>query len=189
MNRRTVVSAIGVVLLAAACSAGGPGASTTAPTSVPTSQPSATAAGSIAVEVATSSFGQHLTASGGKALYVLTNDSANTSTCSGDCAGSWPPFVLTAGQTTIAAAGVTATLATMTRSDGATQVTANGLPLYFFSGDTAAGDVNGQGLADVWFLAAPDGSAHGAEAVGTPTTAPGTPSMPVVTDDGYGDEY
>ena len=31
-------------------------------------------------------------------------------------------------------------------------MTYNELPLYLFSGDEAAGDVNGQGLGDVWWV-------------------------------------
>ena len=42
-----------------------------------------------------------------------------------------------------------------TRSDGGKQVAYNGRPLYFFAGDTAPGDTKGQGLNDVWFVAAP----------------------------------
>ena len=46
----------------------------------------------------------------------------------------------------------TAKLATITRDDGAVQVTYNGHPLYLFAGDTAAGQANGQGSGGVWFL-------------------------------------
>lgn len=185
MSLRPIVCAIGVVLLAAACATGRPGASTSAPTSPPTATP----ANVIEVVLASSSFGDHLTGAGGKALYVLTNDSASTSTCTGNCAGNWPPLTLSAGQTTAAGTGVTAQLATMARDDGSTQVTANGMPLYYYGGDSAAGDVNGQGVGGVWFLAAPDGSALGAEAVNTPVPCACTPSMAPETDDGYGDEY
>jgi predicted lipoprotein with Yx(FWY)xxD motif len=44
----------------------------------------------------------------------------------------------------MAGTGVSGTLATITRADdGSLQVTYNGLPLYFFSGDKAAGDATG----------------------------------------------
>jgi predicted lipoprotein with Yx(FWY)xxD motif len=36
-------------------------------------------------------------------------------------------------------------LSTITRSDGSKQVTYNGHPLYFFSGDSASGDAKGEG--------------------------------------------
>ncbi|HYF11044.1 MAG TPA: hypothetical protein VEC09_01965, partial [Actinomycetota bacterium] len=34
----------------------------------------------------------------------------------------------------------------------------DGWPLYSFSGDEAAGDTNGQGLNEVWYVVAPDGT-------------------------------
>jgi predicted lipoprotein with Yx(FWY)xxD motif len=52
-----------------------------------------------------------------------------------------------------------ALLGTITRDDGAMQVTYNGWPLYYFADDTAPGDANGQGLGDVWFLVSPTGEA------------------------------
>jgi predicted lipoprotein with Yx(FWY)xxD motif len=36
-------------------------------------------------------------------------------------------------------------------------VTLNGLPLYYFAKDTKAGDILGQGVNDVWYLADPSG--------------------------------
>ena len=33
----------------------------------------------------------------------------------------------------------------------------NDLPLYYFSGDKAAGDASGQGLNDVWWVMSPEG--------------------------------
>ena len=38
-------------------------------------------------------------------------------------------------------------------------MTIDGWPLYFFSGDAAPGDTNGQGIGDVWYVVAPDGTA------------------------------
>ena len=61
---------------------------------------------------------------------------------------------------TMAGEGVDATLlGTITRDDGTTQVTYNGWPLYYFAGDTAAGDTTGQGMEGVWFLVSPTGEA------------------------------
>jgi len=45
--------------------------------------------------------------------------------------------------------------ATITREDGQKQTTYKGLPLYYFAGDKAASDANGQGVRDVWFVATP----------------------------------
>jgi predicted lipoprotein with Yx(FWY)xxD motif len=42
-----------------------------------------------------------------------------------------------------------------TRTDGTKQVTYGGHPLYYFKGDTASGQTNGEGAEGVWFLIGP----------------------------------
>jgi len=77
---------------------------------------------------------------------------------------------LTASGTPTKGDGVSASLSTFDRGDGTTQVTANGWPLYSFSGDSGPGDANGQGVASFggkWYLLKPDG---------TPVRTPGTSS-------------
>lgn len=89
------------------------------------------------------------------ALYLFTSDAAGTTSCSDDCATTWPPLVreVEAGE------GVSsALLGTTPRPDGAVQVTYNEHPLYYFSGD-AAGEINGHGVGGVWFLVNPSGEA------------------------------
>lgn len=79
-------------------------------------------------------------------LYTFDKDVAGsgTSNCTGGCLTTWPALTVAAGETPTGGAGVTGTLGTITRADnGALQVTYNGLPLYFFSKDTAPGDTNG----------------------------------------------
>ncbi len=94
----------------------------------------------------------------GKTLYVLTTDTPNTSTCYAKCAQIWPPFVATAGSPA-AGTGIDASkIGTAIHTDGTTQVTYNGWPLYYFSGDKAPGDASGQGTKNVWFVVSPDGS-------------------------------
>ncbi|MGZ3588521.1 MAG: COG4315 family predicted lipoprotein [Candidatus Limnocylindrales bacterium] len=125
--------------------------------------PAASPVGSgAAVTVATSpSIGQYLTGPGGRTLYVFGNDpmGATTSACtSATCVANWPPFALGTGEQVAAAAGVGGTFATITGERGRTQVTYNGRPLYFFAGDQAAGDTNGEGLTldgGVWHAAKP----------------------------------
>jgi predicted lipoprotein with Yx(FWY)xxD motif len=43
----------------------------------------------------------------------------------------------------------------ITREDGKRQTTYKGWPLYYYAGDKAPGDVLGQGLGNVWFVANP----------------------------------
>ena len=84
--------------------------------------------------------------SNGMTVYTFDKDVANsgTSACTGDCLARWPALSVPAGTTPVAGAGVTGTLGTITRADdGSLQVTYNGLPLYFFAGDTKPGDTNG----------------------------------------------
>jgi predicted lipoprotein with Yx(FWY)xxD motif len=96
--------------------------------------------------MATSSLGPVLVGSNGLTLYTHSGDSATSSTCTGGCATAWPPLAVPAGATATAGTGVTGTLATLTRDDGSLQVTYNGLPLYGWKNDHAAGDVTGQGV-------------------------------------------
>ncbi len=89
-------------------------------------------------------------------LYLFTNDSPNTSTCYDQCAINWPPL-LTA-EALVAGEGVDASkFDTITRTDGTSQVTYNGWPLYYFVNDVAPGDVSGQGVGSVWWVVSPAG--------------------------------
>jgi predicted lipoprotein with Yx(FWY)xxD motif len=170
-SRRARLIALGaaIVVVLAACSNAGsgatPGATGTASTGA-TQPPATTGSSPVAsssaagatITVATSgSLGDYITGSNGMSLYLFKNDSDDTSTCSGNCAASWPPYTVPDGTNVTAGDGVTGTVGTIRRDDGSTQVTINKQPLYFFSGDHAAGDVAGQGLNDVWYLVQPSG--------------------------------
>ncbi|MGH2792943.1 MAG: COG4315 family predicted lipoprotein [Actinomycetota bacterium] len=126
---------------------------TTSPTPTLDSSPRATT-----LNVATSSLGQILIDDEGRTLYLFMNDTANTSTCTGGCAQNWPPLLATGTPT--GGLGVEASkIGTTNRSDGGTQVTYNGHPLYRFSGDSAGGQTNGQGVGGNWFVVSPQGEA------------------------------
>jgi predicted lipoprotein with Yx(FWY)xxD motif len=139
-----------------------------AATPVPTSAPVATTAPSAAASVYTvklaqdAKLGGYLTGEDGMALYLLTADKADTTTCTAACAGAWPPFELGPGETVAAGDGVTGSLATITRADdGKAQVTYNGIPLYYFAADKSAGDIKGQSVKGVWFLVAAGSTSQG----------------------------
>jgi predicted lipoprotein with Yx(FWY)xxD motif len=117
--------------------------------------------------------GAYLTGQNGMTLYVLTADTADTSTCSGSCATNWPPLSAASGATITGPSGATGAFATITRSDGSMQVTYNHMPLYYFAGDSAAGDTNGQGKNGVWFVAPLSGSVGGSAPAATGTTSSG----------------
>ena len=148
-------------VLAAACSSGGSHASSASPSSSSSSATSAAGAGSSAatVDVHTGNGKSFLTDSAGRALYLWTPDTKTKSMCSGACASAWPPLTVKGAPT--AGTGATANdLGTINRSDGTKQVTYAGHPLYYFAGDKAAGQTNGEGsngFGAPWYLVAPAG--------------------------------
>jgi predicted lipoprotein with Yx(FWY)xxD motif len=93
-----------------------------------------------------------------RTVYLYTKDTQNsgTSTCTGSCATNWPP-VPASGTPTVK--GIDQSLVgSITRADGTKQLTLAGWPLYEFAGDSASGDVNGQGKGGVWFAVTPTGA-------------------------------
>jgi len=97
----------------------------------------------------------------GMTAYYLLKDvkDSGTSACSGDCATAWPPITTESDTPTVT--GVTGDVGTITGEDGTLQITIDGRPIYTFAQDTAPGDVLGQGVNDVWYAIAPDGSQVG----------------------------
>jgi predicted lipoprotein with Yx(FWY)xxD motif len=97
----------------------------------------------------------------GRTLYLWEADQGDESACDGPCAEAWPP--LTTDGRPAAGDGVKASLlGTSKRADGTLNVTYAGHPLYYFSGDQAAGDSNGKGsdgFGAKWWPVAPDGAA------------------------------
>ena len=109
------------------------------------------------VETEDSALGTILTDSDGNTLYVFLADADGESTCYEDCADNWP--ALEARGELEAGDGVDASLlGTTERTDGTVQVTYDGQPLYYFGGDAAPGDTNGQAVGDIWYVVAPDGA-------------------------------
>jgi predicted lipoprotein with Yx(FWY)xxD motif len=100
--------------------------------------------------------GTYLTDPNGMTLYVFTADSPDQSTCTGTCAANWPPFLVAAGTVIDGPIGGTDAFGTITRADGTTQVTLNHQPLYYYAGDKAAGQTNGQGMNNLWYVATLD---------------------------------
>jgi predicted lipoprotein with Yx(FWY)xxD motif len=157
-------------ILAAACSSGGSSSSPSTPAASPSSpaspasptSPASPAAGGSAsptVDVHASGGKSFLTDGKGRSLYLWVPDTSTMSTCSGACATAWPPLTVKGAPT--AGTGATASdLATITRSDGSKQVTYAGHPLYYFAGDKAPGQTNGEGsngFGAPWYLVAPSG--------------------------------
>jgi predicted lipoprotein with Yx(FWY)xxD motif len=108
----------------------------------------------LTLQTATTELGTFLTGRDGLTTYFFAADTTpGVSTCSGDCMTAWPPVTVPPGNTVASGDGVTGTVGLITGTDGSTQVSYDGHPLYYFGGDTTAGDTNGQGVNGVWFVA------------------------------------
>ncbi|ERG65442.1 hypothetical protein L332_13455 [Agrococcus pavilionensis RW1] len=173
MTTRTTAAALAagvlVVALAGCTSATSESEPTTAatsqaaePSSEPSTEPDTTgsaepSATAFELAVAESPLGEIVVDGEGMTVYMFDSDTqgAGVSTCEGQCATNWPAVTTDGGVPD--AEGVTGELGTIVGVDGATQVTLNGWPLYYFAGDSAAGDVAGQGVNDVWWVLSPAG--------------------------------
>ena len=93
-------------------------------------------------------------------VYMFEADKGAQSSCTGACTHVWPP-VTTTGAAKSGGSAVAADLGTITRSDGAKQVTYKGHPLYMFARDGDKGDAYGQGVNGFgasWYVLSPSGS-------------------------------
>lgn len=93
-------------------------------------------------------------------VYLFEADRGPVSKCAGACAGAWPP-VTTSGAPLAAGGALASDLGTIKRSDGTTQVTYKGHPLYYFFKDKDAGDSYGEGVHGFgasWYVLSPRGS-------------------------------
>jgi predicted lipoprotein with Yx(FWY)xxD motif len=182
MNRRRAICMVGamavVLALAAACGKGEPGGggsttiaggTTTAgsPTTSgggPTTSGGGSEKGTVRAENV-GALGVVLVDSKGFTLYRLEGETASNIMCTGGCAQTWPP--LKASGSPKAGQGATGKIGTVMRSDGITQVTYDGVPLYRYAADSQPGQANGEGVAGVWFAVTPAGeSAKGGSAGG-----------------------
>lgn len=160
-----VVGAAAIGALAAACSSG-PGTASSSPAAshraaAPASSSAVGQAGAtVSVHAVSGIPGSALVGSQGRTLYLFEADSSGRSACSGACASAWPPDIVT-GMPHAGSGAQQALLGTIKRPDGSMQVTYNGHPLYYFSGDGGAGSAKGQGVkafgAD-WYVVNAGGS-------------------------------
>jgi predicted lipoprotein with Yx(FWY)xxD motif len=101
--------------------------------------------GSTQVAAAHSGLGQILVDGHGRTLYLFEKDKGGKSSCSGQCARSWPPLI-TSGKPRAKAGLKASPLGTVRRADGRLQVTYNRHPLYTFVGDAKKGQTAGEGV-------------------------------------------
>jgi predicted lipoprotein with Yx(FWY)xxD motif len=137
----------------AACGSAGSGSGSSGGNS------SATNTSATGVKTASTGKGTVLVNSAGRTLYWFVPDTSTKSNCNGSCTTFWPP--LTGKQTAASGVSLSGTFGSITRSGGVTQTTYDGHPLYTFAGDTAAGQVNGNGKNEsggLWWAVTPSGA-------------------------------
>jgi predicted lipoprotein with Yx(FWY)xxD motif len=149
--RRLGLGLTGAILVLSACSSG------------------SSSTGQASLSVGSSRLGSILVNRDGHSLYLFGSDRPGRSACVGPCTRVWPPATVSSRPTAGAAVSA-AMVGTITRPDHSLQMTYDGHPLYTFSGDTARGQMNGEGFLGSWFVVSP----RGAKVV-----APGAPSTPV----------
>ena len=165
-SRQLIVGLFGiavVALIVAGCgSSNNDSGSSSASSSGPygSSKTVSSNSGAAKVGMTKSDIGTILVGTNGRTVYLFEKDKTPKSTCSGSCAAAWPPLT-TSGQPTAGTGVTSAKLTTTKRADGTEQVVYNGHPLYYYAGDTKAGQTSGQGLDQFgaeWYTLAPSGA-------------------------------
>ena len=135
-------------------------ATSSQPTTEPTSAPASTPGGGTLIKAAGSQFGQVLFDGTGQAIYLFDKETSTIPECYGDCAQAWPP-VLTDGQPGTAGSVRGEMLGTTNRTDGTTQVTYAGHPLYYYAheGKHEVRCHNVQEFGGLWLAVTPSGAA------------------------------
>jgi predicted lipoprotein with Yx(FWY)xxD motif len=129
---------------------------------------SAGGAGGEAAPVAVGSaagVGKVLVDSNGMTLYYFQKDQKGSgkSKCEGACASAWPPLT-TSGEAEAMSGVNSSMLGTIERTDGTTQVTYAGWPLYTFVEDKKPGEDNGtdsKAFGASWYPLHPNGQKAG----------------------------
>jgi len=160
MVKTLAVGSIAMSLITLACggsdSLAPAGAGETTSPVTATEVPSGSTQAASGLTVAETDLGGILVDGEGRTVYLFVADTGGESTCYDACASTWPPFTEDLlGQP---GSGIDdALLATAVRRDGSAQVTYNGHPIYYYSGDQAPGDTNGNGVGGQWFAVTEDG--------------------------------
>lgn len=110
--------------------------------------PAVAADGSFDLTLTQSQVGTVIADPSGRSLYGFTDDAGGTPTCVDECAADWPPLIVTAMPDNLNVMR----FSVVERADGTLQLQSGKWPLYYFSGDSAPGDINGQGAGGTWFL-------------------------------------
>jgi predicted lipoprotein with Yx(FWY)xxD motif len=166
----TTLAAGALTLAACANGSSGTGSSNAGGSSTTAGSSSAAAA---AAELATAktSLGTVVVDGKGMTVYEFDTDTvgAAATACTGTCASLWPE--VTSTSSTPVVTGVTGMVGTAAGLNGAQQVTLDGHRLYTFSGDSQAGQVNGQAFMNIWWVLSPAGQLIKGSAASTSSSA------------------
>jgi predicted lipoprotein with Yx(FWY)xxD motif len=188
IRRRSVVTFVASAAVVPALILSACGSDNSNNSSSTTTTPNSQDAPPSTVDVAETGLGNVLVDSQGRTLYRFLADQGTTSECSGACATNWPPLEAS-GKPTAGKGADPSMIGTTARSDGGTQVTYNGHPVYTFMGDKKPGDTNGEGLVAFgagWFALSPAGVQISSPATTMPPPPPPTttpPPPPTTPDD------
>jgi predicted lipoprotein with Yx(FWY)xxD motif len=119
-----------------------------------------TSPSSTVVSTRNTSLGQILVDAQGRTVYLFAKDTAAASTCSASCRSYWPP--VPASGVPHASGGAAASSVGIITTDGIRQLSYAGHPLYYFVGDSSAGQTRGHALDQFgakWFVLNSAGSA------------------------------
>jgi predicted lipoprotein with Yx(FWY)xxD motif len=162
MNKKPLLLAFGPVAAALAIGGGG---GTSAPaygggSSAPPKSAAPSGAAGKSISLAHSKLGRFLVDGTGRTLYLFAADKTSASTCYSACASAWPPLTSKAAVKATPPLLASA-LGTTKRTDGTSEVTYRGHPLYYYVADAKAGDVTGQALNQFgakWYVVSRSGN-------------------------------
>ena len=168
--RLSALVALGAAAAIALAACGGSSDNSSSKKSTTSTTKKSSGAATAVVKTANSAMlGTIVVAQDGKTVYTLTNAGQQVP-CSGACLQVWPAVMATGGKAT----------GTGVKNVGTTasgQVTIDGAPVYTFSGDSAAGSTNGEGInsfGGTWNVVKASGSSSGSGGAGTSSTTPAT---------------
>ncbi len=148
---------VAAALVIAGCGGGGGGGSAYGAT--PQQKPATAAAPT--VTLGHTKLGTFLVDGSGRTLYLFEADKTGRSNCYSTCASVWPPLT-TAGAVKAGTSVTASALGTTHRTDGTTEVTYHGHPLYYYAGDgKSPGKTTGQGISQFgakWYVVSKAGT-------------------------------
>jgi predicted lipoprotein with Yx(FWY)xxD motif len=149
-----VIAGVAVVTLPGGSSSSSSTSSTVITSSSSVSSSTTNSAGTSIKIINSTTLGSYLANNTDYTLYLFTNDTQNSgvSSCYGQCATFWQAFHGNSSSLVLPAGLNASSFGTLKRTDGTTQISYEGWPLYFYSGDTSAGQTNGQGKFGTWFV-------------------------------------